>query len=503
MANSNYGVGSKRTLTFNAAEAAKDDGEFDYNISIPVETAQTNAANYWIRPIGGVVNQKGPFTFVIDANDSRYLLLNRAFLELRCKIVHEDDTLCKTYRDVVAPINMVGTCMWSSVEVYLNQMPFNSASSVFSSYKAYIETMLSYDSDARNTHLNAQFFHLDSPHHYESMTCELNALKEYFAKDILSGKLDRPDIPAEVRPGINALGQRVFQEPEDPLEAIFTDTITEAEYAEMEEGEEKKYKGRQMVYQRHFREKVPKAWSDIVEPKFSGDVNIGFKNRFVMTAGSHSWDMYVPITHDFFRLNNHISPGNKVEIKLTRHPDAFILNSFFGPAMKYKLRIEDMKLHFRTLERPDVSLIKIEQYLLNETQMHRQVVPAGTPSISFKMHHGGVLPKTVIVAMVDTRAADGSYLYNPFNFQHFDIGKISLMINGDEHPRGGLEMDFQQSDFPLISRAYHWMFENTGAEQADKGNIVSWQAFQAGCTIWPFDLTPGTVAYFFSSHPSA
>lgn len=489
MSLSNYGVGSKRTTLPKELDAAQDSGDFDYSDSIPIETSQVNAANYWIRPIGGVVNQHGPFTFCIEASENRYILLNRAFLEMKCRITKEDGTECKAFKDVVAPINMVGSCMWSSIEVFLNQQAFNSSSSVHTAYKAYIETVLSYDSDARNTHMNAQFFHLDSPHHYDTMTCGVDFLKKRFVKAIYAQEIGRPVVPANLTIGANADGTPAYVEDEDPAQAVLAETITVAELnAAVDGSEEKKAIGRRMLYQQYFKDQVPEDWQKITDFAHSGDKNIGFINRLTVTCGSHPWDMYVPLTHDFFRLSNHIAPGNKIDIKLTRHPDSFILNTHLIH-MKYKLVIDDMKLHFRTLERPRVATPMVERYLMNETQMHRQVVAANTPSINFRIHYGGVLPKTIIVAFVDTRAADGNYMFNPFNLQHFKCKKISLMINNDEHPRGGLEMDFS-GDFPLVARAYHWMFENTGAEEADKGNVVSWQAFQGGCTIWPFDLTP-------------
>jgi hypothetical protein len=121
--------------------------------------------------------------------------------------------------------------------------------------------------------------------------------------------------------------------------------------------------------------------------------------------------------------------------------------------------------------------------------MQRHLVPRGVPSTSFRIHHGGVLPKTVIVAMVSNRAMEGDYLYNPFNFHHFYVKNISLTVNGEKVPTSGLETDFEKLN-AHVSRAYHWMYENTGAASSDKGNIVSWPAFQAGCFLVPFDLTP-------------
>ena len=40
-----------------------DGGAFDYNEKIPIESSQFRFKDYWIRPVGGVSNQAGPFNF--------------------------------------------------------------------------------------------------------------------------------------------------------------------------------------------------------------------------------------------------------------------------------------------------------------------------------------------------------------------------------------------------------------------------------------------------------
>jgi hypothetical protein len=151
--------------------------------------------------------------------------------------------------------------------------------------------------------------------------------------------------------------------------------------------------------------------------------------------------------------------------------------------------VDDLKLHLHTIERRErIRPPLTEKYLMNETQLHRFIVPERLPTITLRIHNGGVLPKQVVVGMVDTKAMEGSYDYNPFNFHHFDASKIVLTINGETHPSNGLSTDFGKPN-AHVARAYHWVYENTGAAGTDKGNIISWAAFQAGCFLVPFDLT--------------
>ena len=495
-----YGVGNRRA-GLDLVEV--DDGNFDYNEKVLVETSQKHFRDYWIRPVGGVVNQEGPFIFMIEPMTDRYLQLNRACLEIKCKVVRQDGSDLG-WNDIVAPVNLLGAVMWESVNVHLNGHPFKGASAINAGYKAIIETMLSYDSDARDTHLKAQFLELDSPYRYSDMHISQETIKRIFYEAITDNLVTPPQFPQEYLPYDYKAGDEIPVP--TPLELANLQTVDEDdELLPMVKGQEElvdyRERAKQLselqkrkkvvdLYRQYFIEKVVTMgqWKTVMAAG-GNPTNIGYENRFGVVRRSAPFDMYVPITHDFFKLNNHIGPGNRIEIRLAMYPHSFLLNTYLD-VFNYKLQILDMKLHLRTIERREKIPIPLkETYQMSETQLHRQIVGQGLPSITFRIHNGGVMPKTIIVAMVTTKAAEGSYSYNPFYFHHFDCERMALVINGETYPTDGLHFDFGATN-PLVSRAYKWMYENTGASEGDKGNIVHWSAFQAGSFIVPFDLTP-------------
>lgn len=478
---SNFGVGTRQS-TFGVIEV--DDGNFDYDDRIAVETSQKTWKDYWINPVGGVVNQRGPFLFTIEPMPDKYLQLNRAALELKLRIVREDGSACRQWEDVVAPINLLGPCFFESVEITLNGQPFAGASTINAGLKAYIETMLSYDSDARASHLNAQFFHLDSPGEYDTMSVSHNVLLDMVAKGIMADDIERPVIPGEYAP----INPAVAQAWGDEVRAVTSHRISNEDIEATVDEEKRKWLQRCQLYQDYAMDRLG-ILGKLVAKKGESR-NIGYDNRFHITGGSHVFDMYSPITHDFFRLNNHVGPGNKIDIKFTRYPDNFLLNTVLGEN-GYKLEVLDMKLHLHSIERRERVLSPtIERYLMNQTELHKQVVARGSHMANFRILHGNVLPKTIVLAMASTTAIDGSYQLNPFNFHHFFVTNISLLINGEQFPSGGLPFNFEAGANALVSRAYSWMFENTGCADGQKGNIVSWNAFQQGALLVPFDLTP-------------
>jgi hypothetical protein len=477
-----FGVGTRRTA-FDVVEM--DDGNFDYNEKVPVETSQKSSRDYWIRPIGGS-DHPGPYTFTIEPMVDRYLQLNKARMEMHCRVTNEDDTKISLWSDVVAPVNLLGSSMWESVEVSLNGQPFSGASSVNCGYKSYLETLLSYDADSRNTHLHSQFFYLDSPGNFENMQCSEEVFRRALLQALRTGEEEPvPPIPIEDKAGdildeyhAALVAEARAEGSEPPQRATVQATL---------KNEATKKAAREAAYQAYVEKKLGDL--KFIVARGAGRVNKGFDNRFAIVAGSHSFDMFSPITHDFFKLNNHVGPGNKIDIRFTPHKDTFVLNSYLKDN-KYKLHVDDMKLHLRTIELKErIAPPLTETYLMSETQMHKQLVGVLSPNTSFRIHNGGVMPKNVIVALVSTKAAEGAYDLNPFHFHHYYVDRMALVVNGEVVPSDGVRTDFTKANVEC-SRAYHWLYENTGAADSEKGNIVSWPAFQTGCFVQAWDLTP-------------
>ena len=476
MASANYGIGH---LGFKTVEV--DDGNFDYHDQVMVEDSQVRSKDFWIRPIGGVVNQSGPFYFTIEPTDDQYLQLNNARLEVVASLERGDGSRCHGFLDVVAPVNMLGAVMWSSIEMHINGQPLSGSSSVNMGYKAFINAMLSNDTDALNTHLVTCLTHMDTPGAFGNFHAATDSLKTMFIRGVDDGRIIWPGFPQDIRDML-PLGQQRGA----------GDRLMDAdEYAEEEL--------RRKIAQKEFMDQFFADEMGIgVERRLSRratnrdpflPVNKGFDTRYMIAADSETFTMVSPLAHDFFTLNNHIGPGNKIDLKLTKHSDPFLLNTYMMHR-GYRLKLHDMKLHCHTIYRRErIHHPLVENYRMTETHLHKQVVPAMLSQYSFRMFNPGVQPKTIILAMVPTAAAEGSYALNPFNFHHFGLTKLSLMVDGEETPQGGLTFDFAKRNQD-VQRGYWWLYANTGALNGQRGNLISLSAFQAGATIIAVDLTP-------------
>lgn len=582
MSGQEYGVGTRGT---GLDVTAVDDGNFHYDDKVAVEVSMRDGQDYVIRSEGGVVNQAGPFMFTIPPMVDRYIQLGRTRLEAVLKVTKEDGSNLHDCQDIVAPINLLAACMWERVDLQLNGNPLSGGSSINAGYKAYMETLLSYDTDSANSHLHTQLYYNDTPTKFGTMLASSSTIRSAFYNAIAKGVYPRPTIPPAFQADTSSLEYQaitpvdyhyddalavllnedevdtnmdgidtqelidiakqedatakrmdeqrkayIFRVTEDlkpkkepdlegPPEGEELETVEQAnarhernlvkieaaeqewdDYVTAKEDAARRWAEQQQLSERqkrwwrrwYYREQCKKELAKMDNDSTRKDdsaINRGFSDRFHICSGSASFSTMAPITHDFFKMNNNLGPGNRVDIRLTMYPHPFLLNSMV-PGERYKLVIEDLLLHYRAIQRVDrVKPPVKETYLLNETVVNKQIVAKDVPTITFRIHNGGVMPKTIIFGMVRATAADGSYDRNPWNFHHFFLQRVEWIINGEVYPQGGLKFKFTRVN-PHTARGYQWVFDNSGASEGDQGNIISWEAFQAGSFIIPLDLTP-------------
>ena len=217
--------------------------------------------------------------------------------------------------------------------------------------------------------------------------------------------------------------------------------------------------------------------------------NTGFTERAVVVKNSREFDMYSPIMADFLRANNHLAPGHKLTIKLTKAPDNFMLCGGTGVPSTYKLNILDMQLHYDRIRlRETIATPKIERYLITGSVLKRFPVAQNMQTANLRIFNGGTMPKTVICGMVRTTGVEGTLNRNPFYFHHFNVSELQLVINGRQVPAAPFKPNFGTTP-KLVTREYSALFRNTGSFRMDRGNLVDRTLWESGLTLFAWDLT--------------
>ena len=86
-------------------------------------------------------------------------------------------------------------------------------------------------------------------------------------------------------------------------------------------------------------------------------------------------------------------------------------------------------------------------------------IPAGSLSAFKEGIISGQLPKKIVDGCVRNTAYNGVYNENPFNFEHFNLSKIAVHIDGQSDTVPSLDPDFTNS---LYLWCFHSMFGGAG-----------------------------------------
>ncbi len=113
------------------------------------------------------VTDTGPYEFQITP-DPNYLDLSSNFIHLRLKLTDDTGAACAAAASV-APINAIGKTFFNHVKVWLgSKLCYDSADTY--AYRAYLETLLNYGTDAKQTHLQSCLFAKDMGGQMDAVT---------------------------------------------------------------------------------------------------------------------------------------------------------------------------------------------------------------------------------------------------------------------------------------------------------------------------------------------
>ena len=122
-------------------------------LSVP-PTMTAMQESQWVEhfPIASLTNN-APTEFIIPPQPEHWTDLSQSYLYVKFKIIKADGHALDADSNV-APVNNFLHSMFNSVDLYLNNKLISSNSDTYP-YRAYIETLLSYNADSKSTFLNA------------------------------------------------------------------------------------------------------------------------------------------------------------------------------------------------------------------------------------------------------------------------------------------------------------------------------------------------------------
>lgn len=115
-------------------------------------------------------------------------------------------------------------------------------------------------------------------------------------------------------------------------------------------------------------------------------------------------------------------------------------------------------------------------------------IPQGLLSLDRENVFLGVLPKRVVIGLVNSEAFHGSYARNAFNFHHYKVTQVALSVNGDA--RKPIQVQYDNHGEGQYIRGYDTLFSGMDKMYADAGNLISREDYGKGYALYAVDLTP-------------
>ncbi|XP_013777386.1 uncharacterized protein LOC106462055 [Limulus polyphemus] len=141
--------------------------ELDFFSLPPIQTVIEEGQWTEYYPLSSVTN-RGPIEFCISGLRDEYLDSVQSYLHVKAKIVKLDGTNKRKDEDTSAPVNLLLHSLFSQVDVYLIDKLISSSHNLYA-YKAYIETLLIYNGEAKRSHLTSSIWKKDTASKFDDL----------------------------------------------------------------------------------------------------------------------------------------------------------------------------------------------------------------------------------------------------------------------------------------------------------------------------------------------
>lgn len=379
-----------------------------------VGIARTTARNFMCSNIN---DADGPYHFelpnipnqVIDGSSLRAVLL----LQMETTAGNP----AKQWNEV-GPIPDIGNTMFDSVQIAINDQAFSELSQEHYPYKAYLEKLLKYDTEAHDTNLAAANARPDN-------------------SSALSNWVDMNSTENEIK---------------------VTDEVR------------------------------------------SKNKNFWMRSAYALMNRDCKFTIDTELHLDIFQGGRYMPPGLKFDIVFHRNRAQFYIMTQDTEdtdltaidTQSYRIKVVDFRLevNYITLEGPLKTMASQLRQLtvpFNKIVVHKTQFPTGYTTLHFDICRGGILPRQLLIGMVDTKDFHGQYKTTPFNFRHYKISEIGLIKNGERYPLEPLTMDFNNEHLHYAT-AYRHFLKHTGHGEGSKCQITM-EVYPFGHTLFAFDLS--------------
>ena len=211
--------------------------------------------------------------------------------------------------------------------------------------------------------------------------------------------------------------------------------------------------------------------------------------------------------HALFHTDKYLVGDVTINIRIDLQSEAFCLMSTAGTERVEILNAEFMVRYVKISDTVRLQHIAIMSgagrkhpqpalYPLERGDVQAYNIAQGQSSFQKNDLFLGKVPRRVVVGLVRNDAYVGDRARNPFNFQLFNLKSLKLLVNGEEYPTPGIELE----DHGNVN-GYNSLFLGSGTMHRGQGIQVERREWHDGYALFTWDLTPDGSGNSTHLHP--
>ena len=219
--------------------------------------------------------------------------------------------------------------------------------------------------------------------------------------------------------------------------------------------------------------------------------NVGWKTRKARLGTSTTVELMGRLHLDLFLQEKYLPNGVDIKLRLNKSsPNFYMMGDEEG-----NLVLTEATFHVRTVELLPALANDLNHAMANygmKFPIRRVEVKTFTVSTGLRSKiedhlFQGQLPKRLFLGMVNNNYMNGTSTSNPFDFEHFNLSKLEVSLDGKTIQNKPFQPNFTTGE---CLRSYASLFQATGSLGQDRSMGLTLNQYQNGYTLWGVDLTP-------------
>ena len=212
---------------------------------------------------------------------------------------------------------------------------------------------------------------------------------------------------------------------------------------------------------------------------------------------SKTVDFEGPLLEDVLQLKRHLLNNIEVGVKLYPSQSSFLIMAA-DTTKKYKMKLVEASFKVCMVRvSPGITLghahaleTRNALYPYTNCETKTYSIPKDSSSVNIDNVFQYTRPSKLVFGLVSAEAFNGSFTKKNFNFKHYGVTDVAVVVDGETIPGRPLKLDFASTTGRDYITPYLHMFEATGTLGMNVGNGITPEDFANGQTLFVFNLDP-------------